>query len=288
MESSNYSGTFIYRHGDKVETLKIVHRRTPEGGVSERLLTLTGEPREIIRDDAVVTCILPESRLVLIDKSRRRESRFPGIVPENLNRLSDYYALQVHEDSERVADRAARVIDVKPRDQYRYGYRLWIDQGSHLLLRSDLLGEDSQPIEQVMFTELEVHGQMPDELFEPQYLDEGYRWREMGEVSVAGDEHKARWRAVNLPPGFFLQTHNRRLKPSADKPVEHMVFSDGMTSVSVFIENQRSQRLVRGNIRRGALNVYGRKKDEHHITVMGEVPGATVKLIAESIEPLGP
>lgn len=281
MRSSNYKGTFVYRHKEKVETLKIIHRHE-DGVVSERLITLTGKPREIIRDGETVTCILPERRLVLIDKSRR-ESRFPGIVPDNLNRLVEHYDLKVHDNPERIAGLLSHVVEVTPGDSYRYGYRLWVADESNLLVRSDLLDHDKETIEQVIFTELELHGQLSDDLFKPQYLEDGYDWREIGAVNVATEPASVRWSADNLPPGFVLKTHTRRKKPHSAQPVEHMVFSDGMASVSVFVESGVRDKMIRGNVRRGALNIYGKRINGHHVTVMGEIPGSTVKLIAESV-----
>ena len=287
MREKNYSGTFVYRHKDKVETLKIIHRNT-EKGVNERLITLSGKAREIIRDELVVTCIWPDSKLVLVDRTHTSgDSRFPGIVPKDLNRLPEYYSLLLQTETERVAGRSSHVVDVKPKDQYRYGYRLWIDQDSHLLMRSDLLNEKGRAIEQVLFTELQVHDKLPDEAFEPKLLEEGYQWREIGKTSSVGEEQIKRWQAASLPPGFTLQIHKQRLKGAKAESVEHMIFSDGMASVSVFVEPQHdndNSAPDRSNVHRGALNIYGKKLNGYRIVVLGEVPNSTVKLIADSIE----
>lgn len=286
MRSSNYVGTFVYRHKDKVETLKIVHRQT-EHGIDERLITLSGKPREIIRDDRKVTCIWPEKQLVLLDKNRRK-SRFPGIVPENLNRLPEYYNISLSEQRARVAGRLSYIVDIDPKDQYRYGYRLWIDQGSHLLIRSDLLDENKQAVEQVMFTELKVYNSLPDSMFESQYLKKGYHWQEVDKEENSTPKQPSSWVAGTLPAGFVLQTYNQRKKPDFPDMVEHMVYSDGMASVSVFVEprpdNDAHHEAGYGSSRRGALSIYRKALNAHQVTVLGEVPEQTVKLIAESIK----
>lgn len=286
MNDENYTGTFVYRHKDKVETLKILHRSTPQG-INERLITLSGKPREIIRDESVVTCIWPESKLVLVDKTNnheRRNSRFPGIVPKDLDRLPVFYDLTLSGSNERVANRSTYVVNVTPKDKYRYGYRLWIDQQAFLLMRSDLLNEKGEAIEQVLFTDLEVNSDLPDTAFEPELLEEGYQWREVGKAAQHHDEENRRWHASALPPGFSLQVHKQRLKGEHAKSVEHMIFSDGMASVSVFIEPQKkSKEQDSRSVNRGALNVYGRQMGGHRIVVLGEVPTSTVKLIADSI-----
>ncbi|MBN1378079.1 MAG: MucB/RseB C-terminal domain-containing protein [Gammaproteobacteria bacterium] len=285
MRSSNYTGTFVYRHKEKVETLKIIHRQT-ENGIDERLITLTGKPREIIRDDKKVTCIWPEKRLVLLDKNRRR-SRFPGIVPENLNRLPDHYSITLNDKYERVAGRSSYVVDISPKDMYRYGYRIWIDRDSHLLIGSDLLDEKNRAVEQVMFTELKVYKSLPDDLFESEYLQEGYHWQEVDKAEDTDEGQVNNWQAGMLPPGFSLQTYNHKKKSKLSGQIEHMVYSDGMASVSVFVEavpDGKDEKLLIGNRRRGALSIYGKSLDNYHVTVLGEVPESTVKLIAESIQ----
>lgn len=286
MRSSNYTGTFVYRHGDNVETLKIVHRQT-ENGVDERLITLTGKPSEIIRDDGKVTCIWPDKKLVLLDKNRRK-SRFPGIVPENLDRLANHYTIDLSGRNERIAGRPSYIINIIPKDEYRYGYRLWIDRDAHLLLRSDLLDERDRSVEQVMFTELKVFRSLPDDLFKSEYLEKGYQWKEVSKVEQSDPEPNSNWYAVSLPPGFFLQTYKQRTKSAPESLVEHLVYSDGMASVSVFIEaikKNDKQNNKSASARRGAVSIYRKPIAGHHITVLGDVPELTVKLIAESIQP---
>lgn len=283
MHVNNYSGTFVYRHKDKVETLKIVHGNTPDG-IKERLITLSGKPREILRNDSVVTCIWPENQRVLVDKSRPG-SNFPGLIPQDPARLAAHYNVSVQDKPQRIADRDCRVVDVMPKDEYRYGYRLWIDEETYLLVRSDLLNENNEAVEQVMFTELVVYDEVPVEALKPEFeVDDGFRQRETDDFSDIVSTDKARWQSTNLPSGFFMQTWKKRVNKSGNTTVEQLVYSDGLASVSVFIEPNKSKKMLSGSRRRGALNVYGKIFDNYHITVVGEVPGQTVKQIAESVE----
>lgn len=286
MHSKNYSGTFVYRHKNKVETLKIIHRNT-EQGINERVVTLSGKPREIIRDESVVTCIWPDNKMVLVDKTphnTNRKNRFPGFVLKDLDRLPAYYDLVLAPKRSRVASRAAYVVDVKPKDRFRYGYRLWIDEEAFLLLRSDLLNESGDAVEQVLFTELQLYDTLPDEAFAPELLAADYEWRETGQATMAKSDDSVRWQTTSLPPGFQLLKHQRRHKGKELVSVEHMIFSDGIASVSVFIEQKSKGKSATRKAGRGALNVYGKQLNGHHIVVLGEVPGSTVKLIADSIE----
>ncbi len=283
MRTQTYSGTFLYRHKDKVETLKILHRKTADYE-QERLLTLSGEPREVIRDGVEVTCIWPDSRLVMVDKSRQ-ESHFPGFVPENLDNLIKYYDVKATSQTKRIANRLCSVIDIKPRDEYRYGYRICVDQATQLLLQSDLLDDQGKSIEQVMFTELQTHATLPDSAFAPELKTDGFRLKEMGRTdNKTKPVAKSLWRANVLPPGFSVHKHSQRVKDKSNAVLNHFVYSDGLASVSVFIEPQADSKITTGKKRRGALNVFGRVVSGHNVTVVGEVPEGTVKLIAQSIE----
>ena len=288
MRSTTYSGVFIYHHNNSVEArLKIFHRNTAQG-VEERLLSISGEQREIIRTDSVVTCIWPDRKLVIIDKSQSRQ-HFPGIVPDDISRLpTNYkptnYKLLMHEQPQRVAERDAWVVDVSPHDQHRYGYRLWIDKDTGLLVGSEVLDEQQQSIEKLLFTELNVHDTLPDGLFKAKLLQADYRWRELSAPTAKHSVTEQKWQAANLPPGFFMQTHKQWTQSANQALVEQIVFSDGMASISVFIESKFGDHLPLGSQRRGGLNVYGKTSNNHHITVMGEVPNQTVRLVADSID----
>jgi sigma-E factor negative regulatory protein RseB len=286
MQSRTYSGTFIYRHKDNVETLKIIHRNQ-SGRIDERLITLSGKQREIVRSDSVVTCIWPESQLVMVDKSHPR-SNFPGVMFEDLERVQQHYTLNVHPETERVAGRDCTIVDVQPKDQFRYGYRLWIDRENNLLVRSDLLDADQQPIEQVMFTELSVHESLPDQAFKSELMSDKFRRREIDESGKkstdASAAAKSDWRVGQLPPGFVMQLHRQRVKKDSNVEIQHMVFSDGLASVSVFIEPGDVNKRLEGKRRRGGLNIYSKVVEGEHVTVVGEVPKQTVELIAGSVE----
>lgn len=285
MQSRAYTGTFIYRHKDKVETLKILHRNR-DGRVDERLITLSGKPREIIRSDSVVTCIWPDSKLLRIDRGRPG-SNFPGLVFQDLNRVIQNYDVRVERQTERIAGRDCLIVDVQPRDRFRYGYRLWIDRDNYLLVRSDLLNEAQQPLEQVIFTELTTHESLPDSAFEPELLTDGFRRHEIDEnrqpVDIAAAE-KNQWRVGGLPSGFVLQLHKQRVRENGNVRVEHMVFSDGLASVSVFIEPATDDKPSKPDRKRGALNVHNKLIAGRKATIVGEVPKQTVELIAESLQ----
>jgi sigma-E factor negative regulatory protein RseB len=277
----NYEGTFVYRHQGHLETLRIIHR-ADEHGETERLYSLTGSRREILRDNDKITSIFGDSRAVLVDR-RQGANPLAAIVPKDVGGLSAHYRLEMLGDG-RIADRGARQIGIVPRDDLRYGYRLWIDEESGLLLRSDLLDESGEPIEQVIFTELLTPASINPDALRPGISGEGFTWYQPkpGTPPVALPED--RWAFNGLPPGFELVLREVRMLPGSNGPVEHLVFSDGLASVSVYVETADADELFTGTSRMGAVNAYGRVLGEHQITAVGEVPAATARRIAESMQ----
>lgn len=277
----NYEGTFVYAHGNQLEAMRIIHGADADGE-HERMVSLNGAAREILRDDNVLTCILPDSRSVVVEKSRPK--RF---VPERLLELDDslneLYDFQMH-GTERVASRATRLVVIQPRDDYRYGYRLWLDEETGMPLKSDLITADGQVLEQMMFTQLEVRDRVDHAQLQPSITGTGFKWyRPKENVSVAGDEAK-QWRVTALPAGFSMAMQAEQAMPMSRMPVEHLMYTDGLASVSVYIEKQGSvEDALQGPSRMGAVNAFGVVVSGHQATVVGEVPRATVEMIAQSL-----
>lgn len=282
MRNLNFQGTFIYRHDDQLESMRIVHARDGDGE-HERLLSLNGEAREILRDSSHLTCIWPRSRSVVVDKARQA-TPLPAWDPHSGADLAAHYRLETG-SRDRIADRVAQRIDILPKDGFRYGYRMWLDVDSGLLLKSDMLDEQGQIIEQVMFTELEIVDS-PEALdLNPPQISPTYHWfKRDGDTEVLTDQG-AEWE-MQLPAGFRLDS-NRILPGSGDAPkVEQMVLSDGLASVSVFVEPVSDEEpRLQGVSHMGAVNAFGVLLFGHHVTVVGEVPPATVELLGSTIRP---
>ncbi len=280
----NYDGVFVYSHGNSLNAMRIIHGVLPEGLERERLVSLNGPPREVLRDNKLVTCILSDDRSVLVGKSRSG-APFPPTLPGRVNELRELYSIEQGE-SGRVAGRAATQVVIAPRDGYRYGHRIWMDSDTGLLLMSEMLDENNQVVEQFMYTEINYLDEVPEHLFESAISGEEFTLHQSRADEHAGDAAPASaWRAEHLPPGFGLDA--RRVHSGAagaDMPMEQLVFTDGLASVSVFVEPPGAQKDdMMGVARMGAVNTYGRIHDEHYITVVGEVPAATVKLIGDSM-----
>ncbi|MGD2073586.1 MAG: MucB/RseB C-terminal domain-containing protein [Gammaproteobacteria bacterium] len=281
--SLNYSGIFVYQHHGRLEAMQVVHAMD-EAGERERLFSLTGPEREVLRDNKVVTCILGDQQSVMVNRSRPRTS-FPVSFPRELMGLERYYSFSVGGE-DRVAGLDCKVVEVSPRDAYRYGRRLCVHEDSHLVLRSELTGPGNQVIEQVMFTSIEFPEKIPRDVLLPELNGTGFTWEHQPEQEPPRDEAAgaSRWEVGTVPAGFMLTDHNWHHLSAQDAGVEHWVYSDGLASVSVYIEkSHQAHDSYSGVSHRGALNAFGTMVSGYYVTVVGEVPRETVELIGNSV-----
>ena len=282
VQENSYDGTFIYRHGDQIEAMRIVHR-AENGSSRERLVSLNGEAREIIRNDSDVICYLPDKKSVVVEHRKTGEKNFPALLPANVDVVATSYTVGLG-DYDRIATRKARMVFVKPRDAYRYGYQLWADEKTGLLLKANLINEDRQIVEQFMFTQIEIGKPIKQADLKPRYSGKKWAWHREPEAAIETASDK-RWKATRLPKGYRLTRQMARHLPTRNMMVEHLVYSDGLAAVSVFIEPQSTaaKKSMTGATGMGAVNAFGTMVNGHQVTVVGEVPEATVTMIGESI-----
>ena len=286
--SLDYIGTFVFRNGSMLQSMKIIHRADANGS-RVRLVSLSGAAREVIRDGERVICILSDHRTVVVGKRRPgRLSPSSAFEPETAvgSGISEFYSLS-NGGVERVADRDATVIDVRPKDRYRYGFRLAVDQETGLLLKSDLLDNGMTTLEQIVYTHLELPESIPDAALKPRISDAGFIRYGTDAAEGAGSGSTARtqeWMIGWLPEGFRMAGESYGpVQPGRD-PVDHRVYSDGLASLSIFIEEGLdSGDRLEGLSSVGAVNAFSRIIDEYQLSVVGEVPGITVEKVAASI-----
>lgn len=279
MRSGAYEGTLVYQQGDNIDSMSLVHGWI-DGMEHERLVTQTGEPFEVIRAGGVVTCVWPDDERALVSARTGRVSPLRSLT--EFSELPEVYSARLAGDG-RAAGRSARIVEIRSRDELRYSYRMWIDPRSRLLLRSDLIAPDGQVLERILFTEIERLERVALSRFEPSL--EGIEYaRHPGPAGDGSEVDQPEWVATELPAGFRAVSHARReLSPGGDV-VQQSVYSDGLASVSVFVEPPGDDTApLEGVSRLGAVHAYGRRIDGHQVTVVGEVPGATVRTIAESV-----
>ncbi len=279
----SYRGTFVYLHDNQLETMRVARRAGP-AGVRERLFSLNGAAREIIRDEKRVWCYLPDQRMGVHQYRQSSDNTFPRILPRDIGELTDNYLIDKGR-RERIADRDSQEIRVRPRDDFRYGYELWVDEQTGLLLRADLVDPGGTSLEKYMFTEVSIGGVVSDRDLAPRTPRKDLVWFGEPDEEAAPVPGELEWTADRVPEGFMLSRHIRRMSAMRKQPVEHLVYSDGLAAVSVFVEDKRSltQTPMQGLSRMGAVHAFGTMVGDYQVTVVGEVPGKTVDMIGMSV-----
>lgn len=285
----DYHGDLVYAHAGQIETLRVFHAAGPEGE-RERLMTLSGTPREIIRVDGRVICVGTNAQPAVYGADHADASMPPRLLAALPG--SDAVSLQAHYvltlgPSERIADLDAQLLEVRPRDVYRYGFRLWLERESGMLLKSVRFGVDGRPVEQLMFTRIALRERPSDsELSGKSGLIDSQQGatRKALDVLQPGTGRVPGWNVVDPPAGFSLALQ----QPAAADATEHLIYSDGIASVSVYVEPLSTHTpAFSGPASRGAVNLYGRVLDGRQITVLGDVPAATVERFAQGVAAAG-
>lgn len=278
MQKMNYAGTVIRTKGGDAEALKVV-RSVDDGVINEKVTVQEGNGLEIIRSGNEVRCILPDQKSVLVETWNNQSTLFSAL-PDSSVRFGHEYDLSLVRE-ERVAGRKAVLLAIRPHDEFRFGHRIWLDQRTGFPLKTELVGGDGSLLEQVKFADINLESSISPDALSPSVSIENFTFHagnaERIEIDVETD-----WECSDLPAGFrVVSTKNEQL-PGADMPVTHILYSDGLASVSVFIARlQKSKAPRRSNI--GGSNAYSLQQDEYRITAVGEVPAATSKRIAISM-----
>jgi sigma-E factor negative regulatory protein RseB len=289
LTSRNYDGTFSHWHGGKVEMLRIIHR-VQDGVVSERLVSLDGSGREFIRTGSDLACYLPDKRTVLVEQQPAGQSLF-GNFPAANDQTAAFYEIREVAQT-RLNRRETHVIAVTPKDEFRYGYKLWIDEKTAMPLKTQLCDAHGHIIEQIVFADLRLsHIPIPDSAFKPDVSTQGFQWLRTDAPVPKEPVATASlvWDALKLPPGFKMTARSAQVLPGSTNPVDHIVFTDGMASVSVFVEAQSppaagSEPAGEESARVGSSSAFSTVIDGRKVTAVGEVPPATVRFIANSVK----
>jgi len=289
IEKLNYKGTLVYLHSGQADTFRIVHR--VEGSeATEKVVALNGDGVEIIWTPDEVICVFPGQRKVLVDKrsgSKRQLSPLRANLPKYTPSIAANYALRlIGED--RVANRPALQLAIDPVDGYRYGYRLWLDSVSSMPLKIELRDSATDTtIEELFFTSISLPDVLAEEQVQPTVDTNAFSWVRRGEADGQLSTQLAdiRWRAAELPAGFMEIAAKLEYLAESSGPRTHLVYSDGLASVSVFVDaGVGASEQAEGHSAVGATNAYSLMVDEFLVTAMGEVPAQTVQLIATSME----
>ncbi|MGH8235657.1 MAG: MucB/RseB C-terminal domain-containing protein [Steroidobacteraceae bacterium] len=281
LATRNYDGRYLHVRNSVTQTMRITHR-VEKGKVTERLVSLDGSGREYIRNQNEVICYLPDRRMVIVEK-RSDDRTLMRTVPLYNEQLEAHYSIE-RGAFRKALGRRTQVILVQPRDQYRYGYRLWLDDETAMPLMSQLCDRNGNVIEQIVFAELNFRDRIAADAVKPTVAAEGFRWVRQDAQEPRMARAPLGWNMPHLPSGFRVTTWRLQIIAGSNTPVRHVVLSDGLASVSVFIEPRSPQtEAMRGLAKVGAAFAYSRNLDGHQVTAVGEVPAATVEAIAEAV-----
>lgn len=287
IETLSYRGTLVHMRDGHVDTLQIVHS-ADQGGIRERIVSIDGPPREVLRDGKQVRVLLGGDQSMIVEGGIGSRL-LPNLPPNRMSRPILAYRMAFG-DSERVAGLYARVLEIRPRDQFRYGHRFWLEEKTGMLLRSALLDHEGNYLQQLTFVSIELGVPIADSEFEPELSVSDALEIKMGpaEQTTAGDKTelaRPSWVPRMLPDGFRLASVSRGLN-SQGREFEHLLFSDGLASFSVYIkaaqpeDGPESERIDAI----GAVHVFTGQLDDHRVTVVGEVPSATVAFVAQQLQ----
>ena len=282
----NYEGVFVFQHGNSVQSSRIAHYAVRGDGEFESLETLDGQPRKLLRHDDELYTFVPQRRLCVVERRFNKDS-FPALISE-----SGAQALSVYEPKmlggDRVAGLDAQVIELDPKDAYRFAYKLWADTKTGLLLRVQTLDASGQVLAQVAFTQVRVGVPAEKATIAAGMRNTSGCTLVRPPVSTVDLESQG-WRIAPDIPGFHKIRELRRLMAARDPnappiPVDQAVFSDGLSTISVFVEPAEGNSRKEGAGSTGATHVLVTRYRDFWITVLGEVPQATLQRFVSAIE----
>ncbi|CAN5282398.1 MucB/RseB C-terminal domain-containing protein [soil metagenome] len=291
-EQLTYSGVFVYQQGREVRSSRITHTRDASGG-REKLQMLDGQPREFLRHADEVRAVMPEVRTVLVEQARSHDTAFPAFLRADPSHLLQFYRLR-RISPERVATFETDGLELEPLDSLRYGYRLFADRRTGLLLKAQTLDERGNVVEQMAFTELRIGGPLEKGALEASWNTRGWKV----ERTAARSVDLSAWRLTKPVPGFNRITEVQR-SLAGHGEVSQIVFSDGMAAVSIFVETAPEADPATKAVKpadagvssahetmsaEGSVNVFSRRHGAYLITVLGEAPAAAIRQFADALE----
>jgi sigma-E factor negative regulatory protein RseB len=280
VQTTNYVGTVIRIQNDKVEALKVVHMIS-DGVVREKVIVQEGNGLEIIRNGNEVQCILPDRKSVLVEEWNDQSALFSTLPTGDIRFGSEYDVSIVRE--ERVAGRKAVELAVRPHDEYRFGHRLWLDVETGFPLQTKLVDTDGEAIEQVKFADITLDQDIHASALAPSIDTANFRWFTQPKRKITQVIEGA-WQSDDLPSGFRAISIHEEVLSGRDTAVVHILYSDGLASVSVFIEPASDKKIAQQS-RVGSSSSYSVVTGGFQVTAVGEVPAATVEKIATSMRP---
>jgi len=284
----NYQGIFVYQNGKQTRSVQITHMNNAGQELTRNMIldnqSVAGkptskQPREVFSQGSDIVIFHPKNDKVIIEK-RRGQNLFPAMLPVNLNSLKTSYTAKIGV-LDYIAGRQAQIIELIPKDAYRYSYKIWTDTEFGLLVKMTLQNEKNETLEQITFQELSMLNSHDLNWYQPS-IDLSKKY-EMEDATLLNRVH-TNWIVAELPPGYVKVDHIEFMANGKTAPVNQMIFSDGIASVSLFIEPVvKGQRPKMGHHLIGSTHICANIVEGYQVMVVGEVPLATVQQIAKAV-----
>lgn len=275
----SYSGLLVTESGNFSQTSRLLHHSAPSGEF-EVLERLDGQPAKWIRHNDQIQCIIPDRRLILSER-RQTSLTFPRVFSNADGSMHPEKFYSIAElPSQRVAGRATRVIELTPLDDLRHKYRLYLDRERNLLLKSELFNRQGELLEHVGFKEISFQTEAPSN---PGLVQAGPGWRTAQTEVRPLQPEELSYDLPDIAFGFKKAESFCRIK-GEDSQIHQTVYSDGMATLSVFIQKATSgQTMPQVPMSHGAVMSRTEVQGEHLVTVLGEVPEKTLSLFLKSV-----
>lgn len=277
-QRQTYVGTYVHQQGTQVQSTRVTHL-ADKTGEHEKLELMDGQAREFIRHNDDVRCYVPDAKLVLVDKRARYDS-FPALLTSAPIDFDRYYRVSL-EGVDRVAGRSAQLVALAARDGQRYGYRLWFDKESSLLLKAQTVNDQGTAIEQVSFTDVTIGGSIDPARLKPKAVNTD-GWRVVTSRLVPVDLAQAGWR-IDQPVAGFHKVMEMRRAFGGREDIGQMVYSDGLAVISIFIEPAATHDVGEGEASKGPINVVSERHGDYWLTIVGDTPPSSVRDMARQV-----
>jgi sigma-E factor negative regulatory protein RseB len=278
--NASYAGTYVHTNGERTNTVRVTHVNVG-GEEHERIEPLDGPPHEIVRKNDEMFCYFPDAKTVRLDR-RINAVFFPSIFRASPESIAASYKVELGQ-KERVLGYDCQWIRLEPRDNLRYAQRLCAEVGTGLIVRAKAMNAERQVIEQYTFTDLRLGNQVGRADAKSIFQARVKRWTTDAQPRDEAKTVETGWVVGQLPPGFRKVTELRRSFPGRDKPVSQLIFTDGIASVSVFVEPNPGPGTPESSNEDGTTTFYARPMGEHLVTVLGEVPLAAARQVGQSV-----
>ena len=282
----NYQGIFVYQNGKQTSSVQITHMNSAGQEMTRNVVldnsrasATNNQPREVYSQGSDIMIMRQHNQKMVIEK-RRGQNLFPAMLPTDLRAIKFSYNAQLGA-KEYIAGREAQVIDLISNDAFRYSYKTWVDTEYGLLLKMTLIDNKNKTLEQIEFSQLNTLNSQNVNWFQPKIdISKNYVMEDKTAVNHVSSD----WIVAELPAGYVKIDHRALVVPGKTAPVDQMIFSDGIGSVSLFIEPiAKGVRPKVGHMSMGPTSICAHVLDGYQITVVGEVPESTVTQIAKAV-----